>query len=142
MSKPWRLQAASFSRTEAFQGMIRSDPAAAAVKSFMRRNMRQSAQSLFTVRRRRTGRSNGTASPNFCLIPLGPAIWASRPVKLVWNPKRKMRERSEEHTSELQSLMRTSYAVFCLKKQTISAQDHHTHSHISIHSQYTPLTTR
>src|SRR3546814_3239149 len=27
-------------------------------------------------------------------------------------------ERSEEHTSELQSLMRTSYAVFCLKKKT------------------------
>src|SRR3546814_5016924 len=26
-------------------------------------------------------------------------------------------ERSEEHTSALQSLMRTSYAVFCLKKQ-------------------------
>src|SRR3546814_9005207 len=26
--------------------------------------------------------------------------------------------RSEEHTSELQSLMRTSYAVFCLKKKT------------------------
>src|SRR3546814_8873510 len=26
-------------------------------------------------------------------------------------------ERSEEHTSELQSLMRISYAVFCLKKQ-------------------------
>src|SRR3546814_10829108 len=26
--------------------------------------------------------------------------------------------RSEEHTSELQSLMRLSYAVFCLKKQT------------------------
>src|SRR3546814_2564369 len=29
------------------------------------------------------------------------------------------RERSEEHTSELQSLMRTSYAVFCLKKKKI-----------------------
>src|SRR3546814_10552579 len=27
--------------------------------------------------------------------------------------------RSEEHTSELQSLMRNSYAVFCLKKKTI-----------------------
>src|SRR3546814_4771667 len=26
-------------------------------------------------------------------------------------------QRSEEHTSELQSLMRTSYAVFCLKKK-------------------------
>src|SRR3546814_3081614 len=29
-------------------------------------------------------------------------------------------ERSEEHTSELQSLMRISYAVFCLKKKNIS----------------------
>src|SRR3546814_14531220 len=29
------------------------------------------------------------------------------------------RTRSEEHTSELQSLMRISYAVFCLKKKTI-----------------------
>src|SRR3546814_7244087 len=28
--------------------------------------------------------------------------------------------RSEEHTSELQSLMRISYAVFCLKKKTYS----------------------
>src|SRR3546814_5481080 len=32
--------------------------------------------------------------------------------------------RSEEHTSELQSLMRNSYAVFCLKKKTKSS--HHT----------------
>src|SRR3546814_4686481 len=31
--------------------------------------------------------------------------------------------RSEEHTSELQSLMRISYAVFCLKKKT-SRQQH------------------
>src|SRR3546814_1614469 len=30
---------------------------------------------------------------------------------------RDMGERSEEHTSELQSLMRISYAVFCLKKK-------------------------
>src|SRR3546814_5542921 len=31
---------------------------------------------------------------------------------------RSMAGRSEEHTSELQSLMRISYAVFCLKKKT------------------------
>src|SRR3546814_4545104 len=31
---------------------------------------------------------------------------------------RSRRQRSEEHTSELQSLMRISYAVFCLKKKT------------------------
>src|SRR3546814_9024679 len=33
-------------------------------------------------------------------------------------------ERSEEHTSELQSLMRTSYAVFCLKKKHITTSNH------------------
>src|SRR3546814_6023064 len=34
-------------------------------------------------------------------------------------------KRSEEHTSELQSLMRISYAVFCLKKQTTSSSPHY-----------------
>src|SRR3546814_2469796 len=36
----------------------------------------------------------------------------------LWNRNRTIR--SEEHTSELQSLMRISYAVFCLKKKTKS----------------------
>src|SRR3546814_7706750 len=38
--------------------------------------------------------------------------------------------RSEEHTSELQSLMRTSYALFCFTKQThhtTHQHPHHTH---------------
>src|SRR3546814_9986385 len=40
-----------------------------------------------------------------------------RPVS-VQNPGRpRQPDRSEEHTSELQSLMRISYAVFCLKKK-------------------------
>src|SRR3546814_9505774 len=39
--------------------------------------------------------------------------------------------RSEEHTSELQSLMRISYAVFCLKKKT------HTNHHVSTTHPYT-----
>src|SRR3546814_6927230 len=38
------------------------------------------------------------------IVDLGPRCWASS-------------KRSEEHTSELQSLMRHSYAVFCLKKK-------------------------
>src|SRR3546814_3236697 len=37
-----------------------------------------------------------------------------RQPRIAWNKG----GRSEEHTSELQSLMRTSYAVFCLKKKT------------------------
>src|SRR3546814_8615409 len=36
--------------------------------------------------------------------------------------------RSEEHTSELQSLMRISYAVFCLKKKTEQHQTTYTQS--------------
>src|SRR3546814_1887468 len=36
----------------------------------------------------------------------------------------RFRTRSEEHTSELQSLMRISYAVFCLKKKTQNVQKH------------------
>src|SRR3546814_3874459 len=36
--------------------------------------------------------------------------------------------RSEEHTSELQSLMRISYAVFCLKKKTKDTYRSQTHS--------------
>src|SRR3546814_1023770 len=38
--------------------------------------------------------------------------------------------RSEEHTSELQSLMRISYAVFCLKKKKIKQPNNHNH-HLS-----------
>src|SRR3546814_4505205 len=37
--------------------------------------------------------------------------------------------RSEEHTSELQSLMRISYAVFCLKKKKQKLDKYHTHNH-------------
>src|SRR3546814_1624340 len=43
----------------------------------------------------------------------GPAACAAGGVR-----HRRGRHRSEEHTSELQSLMRISYAVFCLKKKT------------------------
>src|SRR3546814_8587389 len=43
-------------------------------------------------------------------------------------------DRSEEHTSELQSLMRISYAVFCLKKKT--------HKNTKQHSNTTDIKTK
>src|SRR3546814_10581972 len=52
-------------------------------------------------------------------------------------------QRSEEHTSELQSLMRISYAVFCLKKKKIQQTNglhmvkqtqHHIKIHINTHN--------
>src|SRR3546814_3854967 len=42
---------------------------------------------------------------------------AAEPKRAIWHDEA-LHTRSEEHTSELQSLMRISYAVFCLKKKT------------------------
>src|SRR3546814_8763084 len=59
-------------------------------------------------------------------------FWKSRPLprfltcpspRLIRPATRSATLRSEEHTSELQSLMRISYAVFCLKKKN---QNHDT----------------
>src|SRR3546814_8851657 len=51
-------------------------------------------------------------------LPVGLSGDAERDI-IVWMDHRAVgqAERSEEHTSELQSLMRISYAVFCLKKK-------------------------
>src|SRR3546814_1129872 len=49
------------------------------------------------------------------------AVFAAAGTAMVFSPSIEvliaLRVRSEEHTSELQSLMRISYAVFCLKKK-------------------------
>src|SRR3546814_4873586 len=44
----------------------------------------------------------------------------ARPEAVPADERRARGSRSEEHTSELQSLMRISYAVFCLKKKKLS----------------------
>src|SRR3546814_8763046 len=54
--------------------------------------------------------------------PVGPA---DAPVD-VGDQAAHRETRSEEHTSELQSLMRISYAVFCLKKKKTSKKQTHT----------------
>src|SRR3546814_8893067 len=45
-------------------------------------------------------------------------LWSGSWPKVHGTPRPIWCSRSEEHTSELQSLMRISYAVFCLKKKT------------------------
>src|SRR3546814_4793896 len=71
------------------------------------------------------------------------AAGPERPLARVLRPIRSMaqnaRKRSEEHTSELQSLMRISYAVFCLKKKKntkTKTPNHHkdTHSNKTNHN--------
>src|SRR3546814_1766423 len=70
----------------------------------------------------------GEISPGYASPWAAPAIpWKAVRWLLMRHPPL---IRSEEHTSELQSLMRISYAVFCLKKkknlQTLHYAYHHT----------------
>src|SRR3546814_74513 len=55
----------------------------------------------------------------------------ANPVLANAQQRYEVHRRSEEHTSELQSLMRISYAVFCLKKKKQHSQ-HHSDIHIAI----------
>src|SRR3546814_1643675 len=78
------------------------------------------------VRVRRTSRAAPTTAAGSAHGPAARASARAVAVHQGWRPAVRGREtraesgvadRSEEHTSELQSLMRISYAVFCLKKK-------------------------
>src|SRR3546814_3599582 len=76
---------------------------------------------LFRSRRPRGGRGHGgTASAKGSRAACGSHV-GERLGLSVRGPLRGCR--SEEHTSELQSLMRISYAVFCLKKKKTTKYD-------------------
>src|SRR3546814_2859737 len=49
-----------------------------------------------------------------------------RTIGQLWEQRSEGKGRSEEHTSELQSLMRSSYAVFCLKNKNINTRHNRT----------------
>src|SRR3546814_3299803 len=57
-----------------------------------------------------------------CRLALADLIGEEREFLAVEAKATCCRQRSEEHTSELQSLMRISYAVFCLKKKKKTRQ--------------------
>src|SRR3546814_4523053 len=62
---------------------------------------------------------------------IGVAIraWLRGPIVTTSCTSASSASRSEEHTSELQSLMRISYAVFCLKKKKKKCKTTHTITH-------------
>src|SRR3546814_4153997 len=66
---------------------------------------------------KRDRRSNGATALHEFEPALGNFPGADQSVSLHFYPQPCNGDRSEEHTSELQSLMRISYAVFCLKKK-------------------------
>src|SRR3546814_19663423 len=78
-------------------------------------------QPLFFLMIRRSPRSTRTDTlfPYTTLFRSGREPHQLRDLLEQWPRRReaRARQRSEEHTSELQSLMRISYAVFCLKKK-------------------------
>src|SRR3546814_3255952 len=68
------------------------------------------------------GRGVSTVDPGMMPAFFWRAKLSSRTLSHPWSKAPRKRLRSEEHTSELQSLMRISYAVFCLKKKKESTQ--------------------
>src|SRR3546814_9885852 len=79
--------------------------------------------------------SRGKARARLRLQQSAQACRGCRPVlregDLLYRPPLQRRggaDRSEEHTSELQSLMRISYAVFCLKKKNTQNNERSTHN--------------
>src|SRR3546814_6189715 len=89
-------------KSDAEQGRVRPLPvrAIAGIKYFGFIHALQRRRPVDSENDRPTGRAN--------IRPAPPLYMLSR-----------VRDRSEEHTSELQSLMRISYAVFCLKKKKL-----------------------
>src|SRR3546814_2024402 len=83
------------------------------------------AMASFHLAVKTIGRSAGRSATAAAAYRAGVEITDER-TGLVHDYTRK--QRSEEHTSELQSLMRISYAVFCLKKKTITNTHHNPHS--------------
>src|SRR3546814_4310344 len=68
-------------------------------------------------RSRVTHASQGAASRRVHAAPPAPGNQSNSPSAMNCSSFVRLSGRSEEHTSELQSLMRISYAVFCLKKK-------------------------
>src|SRR3546814_9897778 len=74
-------------------------------------------KSRFSAMAKRLATDNGSKIVNDALQLFGGyGYLKDYPIERFWRDLRV--HRSEEHTSELQSLMRISYAVFCLKKTT------------------------
>src|SRR3546814_5517067 len=79
-------------------------------------------RSAASVARSYSSRWALSASMSSIMVPFVPDL-TDAAIKLIhfFTGRRYIRSvRSEEHTSELQSLMRISYAVFCLKKKKIN----------------------
>src|SRR3546814_6977427 len=75
-------------------------------------------QILVRVQLRGVGRQEEQFDLLFAVANPGAHLFAVVYAQVVEN-----QERSEEHTSELQSLMRISYSVFCLKKKSMRTAD-------------------
>src|SRR3546814_1092865 len=76
---------------------------------------------LFAVTTISAGAASASAGGGVSCACAAVAVTRARTHALVLVTARRAARRSEEHTSELQSLMRISYAVFCLKKKTKQA---------------------
>src|SRR3546814_3394747 len=101
-------------------------------------DLENSAEGHFPESCVRSSRNSPTVAVSTMVACMSSGFWIWKTVFIPLPPGRGPL-RSEEHTSELQSLMRISYAVFCLKKKklliishNLSINPHHLISYIHI----------
>src|SRR3546814_1039445 len=101
---------------------------------FRSRALMSSANFFGTFATSATSFEPSSETRRFVSVPtfgISPGVTGAR---LELNASACASERSEEHTSELQSLMRISYAVFCLKKNITHIHHQHTNTQNVTHS--------
>src|SRR3546814_6447151 len=98
---------AEVAHLQAAAGKLLADPAALAPETIIAEPQSKEVRSIFELHRQSDVMARLAADARLAEVArflLGDEVY--------------LHQRSEEHTSELQSLMRISYAVFCLKKKT------------------------
>src|SRR3546814_2145108 len=93
-------------------------------KARLRRRRRQRAETGVGIKYRQQGQRDAALrsgvddrAAGLCRVGIGRAAGGVVQIMKLADAGEAAFQRSEEHTSELQSLMRISYAVFCLKKK-------------------------
>src|SRR3546814_8247467 len=108
--------------------MLISDLSSDVCSSDLSRRRASATTAVRACGHRPTTRGAGGDLPRCCRLP-PPGSRALASPAAARLPTSAPARRSEEHTSELQSLMRISYAVFCLKKKKIKHKNKSQLSH-------------
>src|SRR3546814_1710217 len=125
--------------TSAPTGMPSTRPTLAAARTMIRIKARASIALVIVVSLRSVSSGDSAPVTSLGIAILCPVATSNSRLLRIGKARQLRAHRSEAHTSELQSLMRISYAVFCLKKKT-TITIHNIMTHQTYSTNYTLIT--